>query len=171
MPRANRELLPLRESTEDIVAGPSGRPPTIEEMKETEVDIREPGPEEEEMLIGSTKSVFERKEKKTMEKPMCPKGCGRPSPGLRGDGQPKICKECKAERMREIQGRPAKPAQNIQENIPEPKDQNPYLRTMDELQALLKDHINKAREIHETMVSLKRVSGVEYEIKALSLVG
>ncbi len=113
----------------------------------------------------------EKEEKETMDKPMCPKGCGRPSPGLRGDGQPKICKECKAERMREIQGRPAKPAQNIQENIPEPKDQNPYLRTMDELQALLKDHINKAREIHETMVSLKRVSGVEYEIKALSLVG
>ncbi|MDD5095838.1 MAG: hypothetical protein PHV74_15915, partial [Dehalococcoidia bacterium] len=44
----------------------------------------------------------EKEEEKAMDKPMCPKGCGRPSPGLRGDGQPKICKECLSDQMRQI---------------------------------------------------------------------
>lgn len=181
MPRANREPLPLRESTEDIVAGPSGRAPTIEEMRETDTPIE-----------------TEKEEEKAMDKPMCPKGCGRPSPGLRGDGQPKICKECLGETMRRIKQdhektpakgkEPVKPPQNIPENIPvsktvktgdsqhaelhkSPDRQSIGLDVLTRLQEELEQKIREARRIHTAMMTIRDVCEVDFKIEALSLVG
>ena len=42
---------------------------------------------------------------------------------------------------------------------------------LDALQHDLQDHIREARQIHADMITVRRLFGVEYEIKALSLVG
>ena len=42
---------------------------------------------------------------------------------------------------------------------------------LDALQGELEGHLSEARQIHMDMLTVKRLFGVEYEIKALSLVG
>lgn len=72
--------------------------------------------------------------------------------------------------------KPAKAKQNIPENIPVSStvslSKNPTpTQILDALQGELEGHLSEARQIHMDMLTVKRLFGVEYEIKALSLVG
>lgn len=131
------------------------------------------------------------KEEVMEEELKCPK-CGKnPSPGIRVDnGQPKQCKQCKSDTMREIIKNRAEPGQNIHENIPDrsstidqsdKKARSPErvnlgkgptaLQTLTILQGRIDELVSEIRRLHIGMMVIREVSGLEYEVKMPSLVG
>ncbi len=114
---------------------------------------------------------------------MCPICHVNESPGVRVDnGEPKMCGECR--RKAAAEGA-RKKAEREKQNIPDcsstkvnlpPDDQvstkpspDIWIQAMVELQSMLREHVQKCRDIHQTMILLKDATGVEFEVKMPSL--
>lgn len=140
MPRANREPLPLRESTEDIVPLPGGRAPTEEEMRETEQE--QPHKEGEMEEIDPARK--------------CPRGDHETNNFLTS-GKPGVCSSCRSATQIKIQrarvaaksGKPAFPEPDPALDFPEIKEG-----------VSLKDNMNNPSETAETPIDLSEVKAL-----------
>lgn len=142
MPRANREPLPLRESTEDIVPRPGGRPPTEEEMRETEQE-EQPSEEVEEMEIDPARK--------------CPKGDHETNNFL-NSGKPGVCSSCRSALQIKIQRARVAAKAGKPPALPEP---DPSLDFPDiEESAVLKENMKNPTEITETPIDLDEVKAL-----------
>jgi hypothetical protein len=138
----------------------------VEEIRETEIEQEtasaEPMASEEEVMEG---------------KPICPK-CSITETRWKGDGDPAICRECKATASRarltaEAAAKDNNPDRSNKNGQFDKKTDSPgnptAAQTLSIMQARIDHHLSEVRRIHMAMLVVREIAGVEFEIRMPSV--